>query len=408
MLAEQQAIGARIKDRRLALGHTQADLARALGKTQGWVSKVEKGTISLDSTSLINRIAAALACHPNELIRRPYVHSVPENQWQASADLIMRELRRYDLTPSFEGRPRPSSELWQETVRLARLRDAAQNRAIITELPDLLAEARALAELAAGHEREEGFALYTLLCKFAHTSAHALGHPELVALSCDRAAWSASLSADGYMPAVALGMRVWDLWGSASWEDSLTLADKALAQIQDDYDAGDALAMRVWGAGQLRAAVSAARAGREQETEDRIGHAREAAARIDALPEQPFDRYALNFSAGNTTIHAVSVQLELNKHTEAIRLERRADPAHLATLPKSRRGHHHMDMASAWLRDHNRDKAFHELRKAETLAPQLVRNHPVARAALGDLIRGERGRVHEPLRAMENRFRASN
>ena len=48
MLEEAEEIGRRARRARLRLGMTQADLAAALGRTQGWVSKMERGHIELD------------------------------------------------------------------------------------------------------------------------------------------------------------------------------------------------------------------------------------------------------------------------------------------------------------------------------------------------------------------------
>jgi transcriptional regulator with XRE-family HTH domain len=404
-LEEQEAIGRRIKRQRLRLGMPQADLAAAIGKTQGWVSKVERGRIELDRAGLINQIAAALHCHPNTLLERPYVGDVSENQWQVAASSIMRELRRYDLAPVFDGDPRPSIELWQDMKRLHRLRDAAANVAILKTLPDLFREARALAEVSTGHEREEAFAIYAVCCKFAHTAAHSLGHPELIAMAGERAAWSAQLSGDPLMPAVADWMRVWDMWATADWHDAVALSDKALRNVQCDYDQGDPLAMRVWGSLQLRAAVSCARGGNTGEAEDRLEHARAASARVDASAGPPvYDRHSLTFSSGNVQIHGISVALEVGDQTKALDLNRRADPERLATLPKSRQGHHHMDLARAWLWDGNRPEALTELETAERLAPQLIRNHPIARATLRQIVYAERAVTREKLRGMSNRF----
>ncbi len=280
MLEEAEEIGRRARRARLRLGMPQADLAAALGKSQGWVSKMERGLIELDRVGLLNQVAAELHVHPNDLIGRPYTNTPNENQWQVAASSILRELRRYDLAPVFDGTPRPSGQLWQETTRLHRLRDAAANVAIMQVLPDLFREARALAEVSTGHEREEAFAIYAVCCKFAHTSAHALGHPELIAMSCERAAWSARLSGDPVMPAVADWMRMWDMWATADWSDAIALSDRAIGSLQQEYDRGDPLAVRAWGSLQLRAAVSAARAGHTAETEDRIEHARTAASRL--------------------------------------------------------------------------------------------------------------------------------
>lgn len=405
MLEESEEIGRRARRARLRLGMTQADLAAALRRTQGWVSKVERGRIELDRVGLLNQLAAELHIHPNDLIGRPYVASVSENQWQAAASSIVRELRRFDLTPVFDGVPRPSAVLWSEMTQLHRLRDAAANVAILRILPDMLREARALAEVSTGHEREEAFALYGVMCKFAHTAAHALGHPELVAMSCERAAWAAPLSGDPVFAAVTDWMRAWDMWATADWPDALALLDKALTNIDREYARGDQLAVRAWGSLHLRAAVSAARAGDTDQVEDRIAHAKAAADRMDAeTGPQFYDRHSLTFSSGNVAVHAVSVALEIGDQRKALGLNARTDPQVVAVLPNSRQGHHHLDLARAWLWDGNRDKAMSELETAEHLAPQLVRHHPIARSTLRSLVYAERAGTRERLRRMSNRF----
>ncbi|MEV5441102.1 helix-turn-helix transcriptional regulator [Streptomyces sp. NPDC052644] len=405
MLEEAEEIGRRARRARLRLGMPQADLAAALGKSQGWVSKMERGLIELDRVGLLNQVAAELHVHPNDLIGRPYTSSPEGNQWQVAASSILRELRRYDLAPVFDGRPRPSARLWQETARLHRLRDAAANVAIMQVLPDLFREARALAEDSTGREREEAFAVYAVCCKFAHTAAHALGHPELVAMSCERAAWSARLSGDSVMPAVADWMRVWDMWATADWSDAIALSDRAIGSVQQGYDRGEPLAVRAWGTLQLRAAVSAARAGRAAEAEDRIEHARTAADRLGEYAGPPvFDRHSLTFSPGNVQIHAISVALEMREQRKALAMNRRAPRDLVAALPNSRQGHHHMDLARAWLWDGNRDKALKELETAERIAPQLIRNHPIARSTLRSIVYAERATTREKLRRMSDRF----
>lgn len=405
MLEEAEEIGRRARRARLRLGMPQADLAAALGKSQGWVSKMERGLIELDRVGLLNQVAAELHIHPNDLIGRPYASSPDDNQWQVAASSILRELRRYDLTPLFDGVPRPASLLWREVTRLHRLRDTASNIAILRVLPDLFREARALAEISDGHEREEAYALYAVCCKFAHTAAHALGHPELVAMACERAAWSARLSGDPVLPAVADWMRVWDMWATADWTDALALSDKAIGTVQQAYEHGDPLAVRAWGTLQLRAAVSAARAGRSNEAEDRIGHAKDAAAQMGTYTGAPvYDRHSLTFSAGNVQIHAISVALEMGQQGKALEINRRTSPELVGALPNSRQGHHHMDIARAWLWDGNRGKALGELETAERIAPQLVRNHPIARSTLRSIVYAERASTREKLRRMSDRF----
>jgi tetratricopeptide (TPR) repeat protein len=207
------------------------------------------------------------------------------------------------------------------------------------------------------------------------------------------------------MPAVADWMRVWDMWATADWADAIALSDRAISSVQQEYDRGEPLAVRAWGSLQLRAAVSAARGGRTAEAEDRIKHAKAAAGRLGEHFGPPiYDRHSLTFSPGNVQIHAISVALEMGQQRKALSINRRTPRDLVAALPNSRQGHHHMDLARAWLWDGNRDKALKELETAERIAPQLIRNHPIARSTLRGIVYAERATTREKLRRMSDRF----
>ncbi|MEW2039440.1 transcriptional regulator, partial [Streptomyces sp. NPDC005534] len=217
--------------------------------------------------------------------------------------------------------------------------------------------------------------------------------------------WAARQSGDPVMPAVADWMRVWDMWTTADWDDAIALSDRAIRSVQQEYDRGEPLAVRAWGTLQLRAAVSAARGGRKAEAKDRIKHARTAAKRIAADAGAPvYDRHSLTFSPGNVQIHAISVALEMHEQREALSIDRRTSVDVIDALPNSRQGHHYMDLARAWLWDGNRDKALKQLERAESIAPQLVRNHPIARSTLRSIVYAERASTRETLRRMSDRF----
>jgi hypothetical protein len=224
-------------------------------------------------------------------------------------------------------------------------------------------------------------------------------------MACERAAWAANLSGDPVLPAVAAWMRVWDMWATADWADSMALSDKALASLEVGWTAGEPLHVRAWGSLQLRAAVSAARRNDETEANARIALAKTAGERMAAETGPPvYDRHSLTFSPGNVQIHAVSIALETGDQTRALALNARTDPQLVAALPNSRQGHHHMDLARAYLWDGSRDHAVAELEKAERLAPQLVRNHPIARSTLRSIVYAERAATREKLRRMSDRF----
>lgn len=194
------------------------------------------------------------------------------------------------------------------------------------------------------------------------------------------------------------------MWATTDYADCLALTDKALLSIQHEYEAGEVLALRAWGSLQLRAAVSAARAGNAAETEARIDLACIAAERDAAAEGEVFDRHSLTFSRGNVAVHAMSVQVEMTNFSAALQLHQRANPQTIAALPNSRRGHHQLDLSRAWLGDGNRAEALAALEQAERTAPQLIRNHPVARATLRKLVTAERASTREKLRRMSDRF----
>ncbi|OLE20954.1 MAG: hypothetical protein AUG49_23130 [Catenulispora sp. 13_1_20CM_3_70_7] len=288
------------------------------------------------------------------------------------------------------------------------LRDAAGYRDIILALPSLLAETHALIALAAGHEREEAFVVYGIAAKAAHTAGYGLGHPELVALATTAIDWAARNSADAMMPAIAMHIRARDMWATNSTADALALLDRGLGSIEDEWTAGDVHALRTWGSLQLRAAVSASRMKNRPEAEDRIALAQEAADRLSAVPgPHPADRHELTFSQGNVLTHAVNIAIEMGDAPRALALNDKALTRHrkaLAALPPSRIGHHHLDLARAWLWQSHRDRALYELETAEKIAPQLIRSHPIAHAVCARLIEAERASTHERLRRIANRF----
>ncbi len=407
-MGEEASFGRRVHRQRLRLGITQGELGLRVGHSQGWVSKVEHGELTPDRVGLINELAAALHCHPNDLIGRPYAASAADNQWQIAALEVVKELRRFDLPPSFTGRPRPSAQLWADLDAIHALRDSASYRTIVASAAPLLRESRALIEAATGREKEEAFVIYGIACKAAHTAAYGLGHREMIALATERIDWAGRNSGDPMLPAIAMHMRARDMWATNSNADAMILLDRGLALIEAEWTAGDVHAIRTWGSLQLRAAVTASRQHNRSEAEHRIALAQEAAERLVAAARpHPKDRHELTFSPGNVLTHGVNVAVDLQDAQAALRLNDKAlrqNRMALAALPPSRAGRHHLDLARAWFWQSDRGRSLHELETAEKIAPQLIRSHPVAHALCAQLVESERVVTRERLRRIANRF----
>jgi len=70
----------------------------------------------------------------------------------------------------------------------------------------------------------------------------------------------------------------------------------------------------------------------------------------------------------------------------------------------SRRGRYHLDVARGWIYHGGYEQALTELERAERIAPLLVRNNPVARAAVRSLLSHERRSQRERLRRIAHRM----
>lgn len=120
------------------------------------------------------------------------------------------------------------------------------------------------------------------------------------------------------MPAMALWMRMWDTWASADWNDALALGDKALAGIEAEYEAGDPLALCMWGALHLQAAISYVRGANAAGSDERPALARAASERVNAyVGPEIHDRHSVTFSLGNVILHSVSAALSDRRRRSA-------------------------------------------------------------------------------------------
>lgn len=90
--------GDRVRRLRRRAGLTQEELAAKVHRTQGWLSRIERCDIDIDSVMLLNSLAWALRAHTNELTGRPYygVTDAEERGHNAVAALT-RQLRRAEL-----------------------------------------------------------------------------------------------------------------------------------------------------------------------------------------------------------------------------------------------------------------------------------------------------------------------
>lgn len=392
-----ESVGTRVRRARKRVGITQIELARRVSRAQSWVSGIENDSIPLDSIALINTVARALRMHPNELTARPYRGDIPsEDRGHSAIPEIRRHLERYDLDPEWDGEVRALPDLRAATERARWLRREARYADLADELPALLSELQAATHLYAEPDRSAAFKLLGLTYLAADSVVYNLGYADLSLITTNRVRWAGERAGDPYHDAVFTYLRIRSLWASTSWDDALAVLDTACASIEDEYTAGQAEALAVWGGLQLRAAITAARKNDPDEAWSRHQLATEAVTRLG--PRQRTNYYDLSTNQANVDIHGVAVAVELGDGPQAVQ---RGETVRLPKdMQAGRAGHHHLDHARGLLWCGKREAALAELERAEKIAPMLVRNHPMAQQAVRTLLDLERYSYRERIRRL--------
>ncbi len=140
----------------------------------------------------------------------------------------------------------------------------------------------------------------------------------------------------------------------------------------------------------LQNAILAARTGHRSDSDDHLDQARDLARFVPSVDYEQTDYYDTAFSATNVEFHAIAAAVELQDGTTAV--ARGADLQIPRTIMRSRLGHHHIDMAGAWLLHGDRERSLHHLQYARRLTPQQTRYHPMAHEIVRAIARTERRR----------------
>jgi transcriptional regulator with XRE-family HTH domain len=392
----EEAVGRRIARARKLQGLTQMGLAGRAHISKSLVAQVESGHKPA-TPSLIAAVASALNIDVTDLTGQPYRRADARNDRVYSAiPQIRKALVYWDIPPILDVPPRPLQDLSGETGLVNRLRAQASYAELGPLLPALITELTVHAHQARTSERANAFRLLADAYTAVDSMAYKLGYMDLFALAVERMSWAASHADDPLLQVVAAIRRSSAFLATGAWDGGMRLLDRAGREIEDDLSDQPG-ALSVLGTVALRTAILAARGGRASRAWDSLSRAREISGRIG----RDTDDYGLLFGPANVAIHEVAVAVELGDADEAIR--RGADLTLPASVARERTSHHYIDLSRAWLWQHDHVKALACVVKAEQLAPQRTRYHPMARETVTGLLDAQR-RMPEPLRGVAARM----
>ncbi|MFJ6568531.1 helix-turn-helix domain-containing protein [Streptomyces sp. NPDC091292] len=375
---DDESIGARIASYRNLAAYTQREFAEHSHLSLGNIRKVERGE-RLPTHGFLATAARTLAVSVEELTGQPYRgQQRSDEKAHAPIAAIRTVVRAFDLPPEWRTTPRLLGEIADDLEEATRHRAAARYTRLGLALPELLEELTAAVHLLEGGRKRQAAKMLASAYYMAHCLTYRLGYADLSGQLDDRQRWAADLSGDALTVALAQWSRAGGFQAAREYGAGLRLLAHARDRLTEEAGASSSSAVTLLGSLRLREATLASRARDEQATEH---HLTEASRLAEQIPGR-MDRvhYHLTFGPGNVAVHNIAAQVELKNADEAAR---KASALRLpSSLPRTRRGHHHIDAARAFLAVGDRDKALTALQDARKVAPQQTRYHPMAREAV--------------------------
>jgi transcriptional regulator with XRE-family HTH domain len=156
------AVGERIAAYRRRRGLSQAALAGLVGRSESWLSQVERGVRSVDRLSVLLDMARVLHVDVESLTGSPWQYAPNGASLSTDLDGVRRFFSRYDNLTGIEPDERISvSALEAQCTRAHAAHQAAKYEEVIAGLPELLMAADAAHRLARSEDRREALIWYT-------------------------------------------------------------------------------------------------------------------------------------------------------------------------------------------------------------------------------------------------------
>ncbi|MFI0225068.1 helix-turn-helix domain-containing protein [Streptomyces lydicus] len=404
--SDTKTVGQRIKELRRAEGMSQSDLAAAMGRSESWVSQVERGVQPVERLSVLQALADALNVPVRELRpdAAPAEEAEPEELTKNNdLDGLRVALTGHPALGSlFEqppAEPTPSLADFRQQVEEAwTLVHASSYAALSDQLTKLLPSLEAAVRYAPAGERTELHALRAKAYQVAAASFTRQDQADAAWIAADRALQAAELAGQPLEVVASLFRMAHAFMRQQHMEQAEQAAKSAAAVLAPRTEAPTCPPeeLSLFGAMNLVLAVINAREGNRGGTHDHIDRARGIAARLGG-DRNDFDT---EFGPTNVEVHAVSTAVELGDAGLALEVAQDVDTSGLSPERQSR---FLLDVARAHAQRRHVGEATAAILKAEALAPEQIQDHHLARAVIRDLIQLSGPRVPEALRDLAER-----
>ena len=392
-------LGERIAYYRRRRGLSQVKLAGLLGRSESWLSQVERGVRSIDRISVLTQVAAALNVPVTELSPDPLVQEhAGEHPTVRAVRLALSDQGSLALLfgEPDGGKPPDLAGLRTRAARAWELTHASRYEELGELLPALIQDCEAACRRLAGADRRAAFQVAAYAYQAVAATMSKLRHVDAAWVAGDRSITAAERGEAPLLAAAGAFRIAHGFLSGGQTTEALYTALSAAAALENQVPDGPPELVALWGALNQAAAVIATRASEEETARECMRKAEDAARRIGA------DRndFETEFGQTNVALHAVGIAVELGDAGEAIR---RAATVDVSGLSIERRARFQLDVARAYAQRRKVADTVRTLEEAEALTPEQVRSHPMVREMVRDLLRGERRSVNPALRALAQR-----
>lgn len=380
--------GQRIARARRRRGLSQAVLAQLVGRSESWLSQVERGKRNIDSHAVLTRLADVLRVDIGK-ITAPARNEEDGRAYEPSA-AIERAMMSYGETAAAIG-GRSGAE--RDTAHLRAMARAAYRDYQATRyentgrmLPALIRDVEALSH-AAGGDRPDACGVRALVYDTTAALLHRVGQPALAWAAADRAISAAEQSGKPVLTAAAAWRLAHVINGGKHPQQALELAMATAAALERVMRAPGPDVLSIYGALHLAAASAAAAVYDRALTGSLLTKAREIA-------DQAGDGNHMGtaFGHANVAMHAISAALQLGEAKMAVETGESLDPGTLPASCTGRRTQLHLDLACAYAMRKQDAAAVNLLIVAERLSTQLIHYDARTHEVLTALLRRE----HQP------------
>jgi tetratricopeptide (TPR) repeat protein/DNA-binding XRE family transcriptional regulator len=397
------SLGERVAFLRRRRGLSQVEFAARLGRSESWVSQVERGVRSVDRLSVLERMAEELGVPVAEL----RTGEAPEDERLPTVSVgFVDDVRAVLSGPPagaavFSARSdEPADDLVSLKAQVDavwEMTHASQSEDACRRLSELLPRLEEGARRASGKDAARWFEALASAYQAASAVLSVLGDADACWVAADRAMTAGERARSSLLVVSGAHRLVLSFLRTGRVAQARLVADRTLEMLAPESESGPAPLLSLWGALHLSLAVVAAR---DNERQAAYEHLRLAAEAADKVGHDRND-FHTEFGPANVGVHRVAVAIELGDAGEALEAASHVDVSHLSAEREAR---FLIDVARAHAQRRRSVEALRALDDAERLAPEYLREHRVARDVVRDLVERAGGRSSDELRELAQRM----